>query len=120
MVVAVCTETDSENEHLWRNKVRIFNLGDKCWRNISCPLVKGNGLHLSGTVNWCNIRDDLQSSFAGGTLEASVPLFELLVRASLDLSKETFIQFLLPSSFNEVPCVDPYLLVLMDCLSFFA
>jgi F-box interacting protein len=116
--VALRTEEDLENKGLWRSKVRIFNLGDKCWRNISCPPICGDGVHLNGTVNWLTVRDDLQSFFVGGTLNAFIPFVELSVIASLDLSTETYTQFLLPSSVNEVPCVVPSLQVLMDCLSF--
>jgi hypothetical protein len=63
--------------------------------------LKDDGEHLSGTVNW--LAEDKS---------------EQLVIVSLDLSTETYKQFLLPPGFDDVLFVQPILRVLMDCLCF--
>jgi F-box interacting protein len=87
-----------------QTKVKVFNLSDCCWRYIkSFPVVplKDDGEHLSGTVNW--LAEDKS---------------EELVIVLLDLSTETYKQFLLPPGFDDVLFVQPILRVLMDCLCF--
>jgi F-box interacting protein len=95
-------------------------LGDNFWRNINSfpltPLISdyNNGVHLSGTVSWLAIR------------EYNIPVYkniyiehvEQFMIVSLNLSTETYTQFLLPSSFDQVPHFEPTLQVLMDCLCF--
>jgi F-box interacting protein len=92
-----------------KTKVEVFNLRDGCWRNIqSFPVVPlhqldyrykhvNNGVHLSGTVNWL-------------TMDKSI--------VSLDLSTETYKQFLLPPGLDDVPFFQPILRVLVDSLCF--
>jgi F-box interacting protein len=100
--------------------VRVLSLGDNFWRNINSfpltPLISdyNNGVHLSGTVSWLAIR------------EYNIPVYkniyiehvEQFMIVSLNLSTETYTQFLLPSSFDQVPHFEPTLQVLMDCLCF--
>jgi len=125
-VVALNTESNEEKETefegLWRSKVRVFSLGDFCWREIQSfplvPLIGNDGVHLSGTVNWLAIHGDYVGLSDGEIVQASIPHVEQFVIASLDLSTETYNRLLLPKDFNEVPCVEPSLRVLMDCLCF--
>ncbi|RHN53002.1 putative F-box domain-containing protein [Medicago truncatula] len=111
-----------KNEGLWRNEVRVFSLGDSCWRNIqSFPMVPhicNEGVHFRGTVNWLDLCDDVGSISVGDILKVYIPHVKLFVIVSLDLSPETYTQFLLPKGFNEVPCVVPSVQVLMDCFCF--
>ncbi|CAJ2636709.1 unnamed protein product [Trifolium pratense] len=111
------------NGVLWRYQVRIFNLGDNCWRNIQdfplVPLSWNDGALLSGTVNWLALREDFVSIRVGGKLKIPISHVDQFVIVSLDLSTETYKEILLPSSgFDEVPCVEPSLRILMDCLCF--
>ncbi|XP_045797809.1 F-box/kelch-repeat protein At3g23880-like [Trifolium pratense] len=107
----------NENGGLWKSQVKVFSLGDNCWRNIqSFPVVPFNwlniscrrlndGVHFSGTVNWL-------------ALDRSITHVKQIVIVSLDLSTETYKQFLLPPGFDVVPLFKPVLRVLMDCLCF--
>ncbi|GAU40142.1 hypothetical protein TSUD_163110 [Trifolium subterraneum] len=95
----------------WKSEVKVFSVGDNCWRNIhsfpSIPYGRLNdGVHFSGTVNWLA----LDESIAHGEKFVAI--------VSLDLSMETYKQFLLPPSFDEVPFFHPVLRVLMDRLCF--
>jgi F-box interacting protein len=111
-VVAYQVEKDEENDGSWRSQVKIFSFSDKCWKNIdSFPLIpitciqfnpNSDGVHLSGTVNWLTLGN----------------YFNQFMIVSLDLSTETYTQFLLPSGFDEVPHFQPTLHVLMDFLCF--
>jgi F-box interacting protein len=92
------------NEIEGKSEVKVFSLGDYCWRNIqSFPMVPNKrlkkGVHFSGTVNW-------------------LAYVEQLVIVSLCLSTESYKQFQLPPGFDEVPFSQPVLRVLMDCLCF--
>ena len=111
-----------ENEGLWRSKVAVFSSGDNCWRYIQSfplvPLIWNDGVHLSGTINWLALCGDFVSIDCGETNKANILLVEQFVIVSLYLSTETWKQFLLPAGFNEVPCVEPSLRVLNDCLCF--
>ncbi|KEH22369.1 hypothetical protein MTR_7g445570 [Medicago truncatula] len=64
----VVTIRRQKNKASWKNVVKVFRLGNNCWRNIEsfnvissirldiqyrrhlCAL--SDGVHLSGTVNW--------------------------------------------------------------------
>jgi len=100
--------------------VRVFDLSDddndECWRNISSHFICDDGLHLSGTINWVTLSKDL--SAVGGSLKPSTPHINFFHIVSLDLSTETYTQLLLPKGFDEVPCAEPNLRVLLDCLCF--
>jgi F-box interacting protein len=102
-VVAFRAEENSE--------VKVFNLGDNCWRNIqnfpNNRLVT-KGVHFYSTINWL-------------ALDKSINGVYRLVIVSLDLSTETYKQFLLPLGFyeDEVPFSQPVLRVLMDSLCFY-
>jgi F-box interacting protein len=63
-----------------------------------------NGMHVYGTINWL-------------ALDKSTHI-EQFVIVSLDLSKETYKEFLLPLGFDVVPFSQPLLRALMDCLCF--
>jgi hypothetical protein len=126
-VVALHTQTnvekETENEGLWRSKVRVFSFGYNGWRYIQSfplvPLIWNDGVHLSGTVNWLAISGDFVSmSVEEGPNEAYIPHVEQFVIVSVDLSTEAYTQFLLPPGFDVVPSVEPSLRVLMDCLCF--
>jgi F-box interacting protein len=108
-----------EIEGLWKSEVKVFSLGgDNSWRNIqSFPLVPydwldpyfmlpvsrlNDGVHLSGTINWLAMNKSIEKP----------------VIVSLDLSTETYKQFLLPLGFDEVPFSRPVITVLMDRLCF--
>jgi len=107
-----------KKEGLWKNEVKVFSIGNNCWRNIqSVPLNWFNdqsrlgrfndGVHFSGTINWMTYKSIIHAD-------------QFLV-VSLDLSTETYKQFLLPSDFNGVPSFriqQPVLRVLMDRLCF--
>ncbi|AES77146.1 putative F-box domain-containing protein [Medicago truncatula] len=116
-LVALHTVEDGD---VMRSNVRVFNLGnddsDKCWRNIPNPFVCADGVHLSGTVNWLSLREDAR--YIEGSMEPLTPHVDHFLIASLDLSTETYKYLLLPKGFKELPCAEPYLRVLLDCLCF--
>jgi F-box interacting protein len=91
----------NEIEGSWKSEVKVFSVGDNCWRNIESfkyrECVIDDGVHFSGTVNWLAV-------------DMSI--------VSLYLSTESYKQFLLPPGFDEVPFSLPALRVLMDCLCF--
>jgi F-box interacting protein len=107
-----------ENGGSWKSEVKVFSVGHNCWKNIqSFPIVPFNlfdisyrrrneGVHFSSTVNWLALEDK------------STTNDEQFVILSLDLSTETYKQFLLPPGFDELPFSHPDLRVLMDCLCF--
>ncbi|WJX20912.1 soyasapogenol B glucuronide galactosyltransferase [Trifolium repens] len=81
------------------SEVKVFNLGDNCWRNIQNfpgdldhyftePRLN-KGVHFCGTINWL-------------ALDKSITHTDQLVIVSLDLSTETYKQFMLPLGFNEM------------------
>ncbi|XP_058749952.1 F-box/kelch-repeat protein At3g23880-like [Vicia villosa] len=124
-IVALHTQRNEDgesNDDAWISKVRVFNLGDNCWRDIqsfsSVPLVWNKGVHLSGTINWLSIHGAYISLCDGERFRALIPNVKQLVIVSLDLSTETYKTFLLPNDFIEVPCLEPSLRVMMDCLCF--
>ncbi|KEH23076.1 putative F-box domain-containing protein [Medicago truncatula] len=111
------------NNDSWESRVKIFNLGDNCWRNIqSFPIFPLNwlqnrrrlasncrlndGVHLSGTINWLAM------------YKPTTHVVQFVI-VSLDLSTESYKKLLPPPGFNEMPCFQPLLRVLMDslCLS---
>jgi F-box interacting protein len=110
-----------QNRGIWKTNVRVFSLGGSgddecCWRNISSPFICGDGVHLNGTVNWLTLSEDL--SVLGGSIKPLTPHVDFFRIASLDLSTETYTQLLHPEGFNEVPCAESNLRVLLDCLCF--
>ena len=111
------------NKASWKSRVKIFSLGDNCWRNIqSFPIFPLNwlqnrrrldseirlndGEHLSGTINWL-------------AMDKPITHVVKFVIVSLDLSTESYKQLLPPPGFNKMPYFQPLLRVLMDslCLS---
>jgi len=117
-VVAIHAEKNKE-EGSWKSLVKVFSLGNNGWRNIQSfntvpinwygchysNIRLNDGVHLNGTVNW------LTSEFIN-----QAGKFQIV---SLDLSTETYKQFLLPSDFNYAPSFQqPDLRVLMDSLCF--
>ena len=118
-VIAFQAERDN-GDALWRCQVRVLSLGDNCWRNINSfpviPLISpyNNGVHLSGTVSWLALQKHLSPLYN----YMYINHVEKFVIVSLDLSTEEYTQFLLPSGFFGVPCFQPTLQVLMDCLCF--
>ncbi|XP_058749954.1 F-box/kelch-repeat protein At3g23880-like [Vicia villosa] len=124
-IVALHTQRNEDGENhddAWISKVRVFNLGDNRWRDIqsfsSAPLIWNKGVHLSGTINWLSIQGAYISLSDGERFRALIPDVKQLVIVSLDLSTETYKKFLLPKDFIEVPCLEPSLRVMMDCLCF--
>ncbi|XP_045805641.1 F-box/kelch-repeat protein At3g23880-like [Trifolium pratense] len=107
------------------SEVKVLSVGDgdNCWRNIqSFPVIPlgwrhnqyTHANHLSGTINWLAINNYFYSFYK----YSSITQVEQFVIVSLDLSTETYKQYLLPQGFDEVPFVQPYLSVLMGCLCF--
>ncbi|MCI00298.1 F-box protein [Trifolium medium] len=118
-VVAYRIDQDEENEDSWRSQVQLFSISDNFWRDIeSFPLIpvnrNNNGVHLSGTVNWLALSNYHYSFYP----YKHITYVEQFVIVSLDLSTETYAQFLLPSDFDQVACINPTLAVLLDCLCF--
>jgi len=120
-VVEFCAKGDEENKYgPWRSQVRILNLSDDCWRNIdSFPLIPlispfNNGVYFSGTIYWLAIQNYFYPFYAYRPI-THVDQFKIV---SLDLSTETYMQFCLPSGFDEVPSFQPTLQVLLDRLCF--
>ncbi|GAU30918.1 hypothetical protein TSUD_143660 [Trifolium subterraneum] len=108
---------------IWKTNVRVYSLGgngdgdDKCcWRNISTRFICGDGVHLNGTITWLTLSEDL--SVLGGSVKPLTPHVDFFRIASLDLSTETFTELFHPEDFNEVPCAESNLRVLLDCLCF--
>ncbi|GAU31349.1 hypothetical protein TSUD_315590 [Trifolium subterraneum] len=82
-----------KSESSWISEVKVFSLGNNSWRNIQSfpfyiPYIPV-GVHFSGTVNWL-------------ALDKSITHVEQFVIVSLDLSTETYKQFLLPPDFDEM------------------
>jgi F-box interacting protein len=105
--------------------VKVLNLGDYSWKNIQCfpvlPLYwfnrdKNHGVYLSGTINWLALRNYFYSDYEFDNV--SKITVEQYVIVSLDLSTESYTQLLLPRGFDEVPRVQPTIVVLMGCLCF--
>ncbi|XP_057427156.1 F-box/kelch-repeat protein At3g23880-like [Lotus japonicus] len=104
--------------------MKVFTLGDNIWRDIqSLPVgvvtlhdnfkEPRDGANLSGTLNWMALHNNLTPFY-----DPKVITVENILILSLDLATETYTQFSLPQGFDEVPCVEPSVLVLMDCLCF--
>ena len=117
-VVGIRAEKN-EDEGSWKSLVKVFSLGNNRWRNIQSfntvpinwygchysDIRLNDGVHLRGTVNW------LTNEFINHSGQFQI--------VSLDLSTETYKQFLLPSDFDYVPSFQqPDLRVLMDSLCF--
>jgi F-box interacting protein len=93
-VVVFCAREDGVS---WKSEVKV-TVGHNCWRNIqSFPVVPFNwldipyrrlneGVHFCGTDNWL-------------ALDKSITNGDKFVIVSLDLSTETYMQFLLPPLF---------------------
>ncbi|KEH34308.1 F-box protein interaction domain protein [Medicago truncatula] len=105
--------------------VKVLSMGDDSWRNIQCfpvlPLYwfhrdKSQGVYLSGTINWLALRNYFYSDYEFDNV--SKITVEQYVIVSLDLSTESYTQLLLPRGFDEVPRVQPTIVVLMDSLCF--
>ncbi|XP_058741764.1 F-box/kelch-repeat protein At3g23880-like [Vicia villosa] len=118
-------EVREENTLSVRSQFRVMSLGDNRWRTFqycaSIPVCLiypqiNNGLHLNGTVNWLALPKYIKPSSKYDW--KSIDNAQQFVIVSLDLSSETCTQFLLPPGFEEVPCFQPALNVLMDCLCF--
>ncbi|CAI8600047.1 unnamed protein product [Vicia faba] len=115
-VVVLHTEHNKDRKRdddgdVWISKVRVFSLGDNCWRRDIqtfplAPLLWSNGVHLSGTVNWLAIRGAFTSTYDGGIIRVSLPVKQLVI-VSLNLSTETYTEFLLHEGFVELPRVEP-------------
>ncbi|AES80285.2 F-box/kelch-repeat protein At3g23880 [Medicago truncatula] len=104
-----------------KSEVRVLNLGDDVWRNIeSFPLTPlclshgDNHVYLSGTINWLAIHDEYWYNVSN-VKDITVDQFVIV---SLDLGTETYNQYRLPPSFDEVPPARPIVGVLEDCLCF--
>ncbi|CAK8541084.1 unnamed protein product [Lathyrus sativus] len=109
--------------------VKVFSMGSDSWRNIqsfpALPLFRcynnstNNGVYLSGTMNWMALRDYFcySSNYSFCSNDGSIDLDQFVI-VSLDLSNETYTQFLLPQSFDKVPRFPPALVVLRNCLCF--
>ncbi|GAU49206.1 hypothetical protein TSUD_260560 [Trifolium subterraneum] len=107
--------------------VKVFTLGNNSWKDIQClPVLpiyclldrsKNDGVHLNGTINWIAFCDDININ-SNFTVDSNVTVDQFVI-LSLDLSTETYTQFLLPRRFDEVPRYPPKLVVLMDCLCFY-
>ncbi|KEH23071.1 F-box protein interaction domain protein [Medicago truncatula] len=86
-----------------KSEVNVFNFGGNSWKNIqSFPLIPlnwlddsntslNNGMHLNGTVNWLAIHEHFYSHYK----YESITNVKQFVIVSLDLSTETYKQFLL-------------------------
>ncbi|XP_004491778.1 F-box/kelch-repeat protein At3g23880-like [Cicer arietinum] len=119
-------EDDNEDTTLGKSEVKVFSLGDSCWRNIlSFPVIPLNwinlryayhndAVHLSGTINWLAVKSYFHTFYE----YKYITHVEQFVIVSLDLSTETYKQLLLPPGFDKVPSVQPVIRVLMDCLCF--
>jgi len=100
--------------------VNVLSIGNSSWRNIQRLLLPlywfqsyNNSVcvNLNGTINWLALRNYYDIYLNGITVDEYVIV-------SLDLSTESDTQLLLPQVFDEVPCYQPTLAVLMDCLCF--
>jgi F-box interacting protein len=116
------------------NEVRVLNLGDNVWRYIqSFPVVpldnyssfpfchqgiNNSGVYVSGTINWLAIPN--VSMLWPLDIRPFEPIdINRFVIISLDLSTETYRQFLPPLGDEVVSVtVEPTLTVLMDSLCF--
>ena len=105
--------------YIQKGMTRVFSLGDNVWRNIeSFPLgyYLDNRVHLRDSLNWLALRsyvddyDDYDCAY--------ITSIEQFMIVSLDLHTETCKELLLPRGFDEVPCYEPSLCVLMDCICF--
>ncbi|GAU28171.1 hypothetical protein TSUD_313300 [Trifolium subterraneum] len=127
-VVAYRIDFERENvrQVTGESEVKVFSVGDgdNCWRTIqSFPVIPFDpkfdrysrvSNHLNGTINWLAINNYFYSFYE----YESITRVEQFVIVSLDLSTETYKQYLLPQGFDEVPFVQPDLSVLMGCLCF--
>ncbi|KEH23070.1 F-box/kelch-repeat protein At3g23880 [Medicago truncatula] len=104
-------------------EVKVFSLGDNCWRDIQSflvlplnllpprrrrgPCCLNDGVHFRGTINWLAMYNQ------------PIIHVEQFAIVSLDLSTESYKQLQLPPGFNEVPFFQPVLRVLMDGICFY-
>jgi len=109
------------------NKVNVFSMSDNVWRDIptfpivpfgveskhlECHPFLNCGVYVRGTINWLAIRNMTdQYEWRDITIDQFVII-------SLDLATETYRQLLPPSGFVEVPPIQPFVTVLLDCLCF--
>ncbi|GAU45631.1 hypothetical protein TSUD_175440 [Trifolium subterraneum] len=109
-------------------EVHILNLRDNSWRTISSfppfhhvalkPGCRVNeGVYLSGTVNWFTIQSNVLG-YDYYIFQRNNITVDQFVIISLDLGTETYMHLSLPRGVDEVPCVEPTIAVLMDCLCF--
>jgi len=102
--------------------VKVLTCGNKVWRNIQrFPVdpyhythIRQCGVYLSNSLIWFALRNNVRSHWKD--LILTVDQFVII---SLDLWMETYKQFQLPQSFDEVPPIAPIVCVLMECLCFF-
>lgn len=113
---------ERKNQDLWISKVRVFSLGDNCWQEIQSfpfvPLMRSDGVHFNGTVNWLSIHGAYISMSDIEIFRTSMVDVKQFMIVSLDLLTKTYTQILLPEGFIEASCVEPSLRVMMDCLCF--
>ncbi|AES92406.2 F-box protein interaction domain protein [Medicago truncatula] len=111
-------------------KVKIFNIGDNIWTEISSfPRFDhdvslgsdrvNNGVYLNGTVNWIAFQDDLScSTYSWMQRDTTLEQYMIIL---LDLGTETYKQLQPPRGDGVnlvVPRFEPTIAVLMDCLCF--
>ena len=114
-------------QHQFKSEVKIVSLPDNVWRDIeSFPVVPLHldsvhlddskhcmygGVYLSGSFNWLAIHNHFHYDFEDIEIDQ-------FVIVSLNLTTETYHQFMLPREFDEVPLVEPTVRVLEGCLCF--
>jgi len=94
------------------NEPSMFSVLPLYWFNRG----KNHGVYLSGTINWLALRNYFYSDYEFDNV--SKITVEQYVIVSLDLSTESYTQLLLPRGFDEVPRVQPTIVVLTDSLCF--
>ncbi|CAL0304840.1 unnamed protein product [Lupinus luteus] len=116
-VVAVLCNRNA-NEDSERTQVKVYTMGDHCWRDIQAfpafPIIfRNGGRFMNGTLNWLAIRN-----YAAGCDWDTVTINQLVI-VSLDLGKETYKQLSLPVGLDEVPHVVPTIGIFGGCLCLF-
>ncbi|OIV98335.1 hypothetical protein TanjilG_16662 [Lupinus angustifolius] len=116
VVAVLCNRNAMEDSE--RTQVKVYNMGDQCWRDIQTfPAFPTNfrngGRFLNGTLNWLAIRN-----YAAGCDWDTVTIDQLVI-VSLDLGKETYKQLSLPVGLDEIPHFEPTIGVFRDCLYLF-
>ncbi|XP_058754612.1 F-box/kelch-repeat protein At3g23880-like [Vicia villosa] len=105
-----------------RSNVRILSLGDNVWREIQsfpvdplCLRLRGEtGVSFKSTINWLAVHNTVW--YIGDDYK-DITIDQFLI-VSLDLSTETYNQYLLPPDFDQVPPQPPIIGVLGDRLFF--